>query len=326
MMRKKLFLLIVVFLIFDIEAQDFNKIFKEIKEIKLYQDSKHIIGSIYNCVIDNNFFYIVDSRSSNIKIYDLDGKLVKVLGNKGNGPGEFQLPKAIDIDDKYIYVTDVKSRKLNIFDKKTLKFKKSFYIVDGRTIKVIGDKILLSYLDVSNNTSLHFYNIEGKLLNESISIPKITLDNKMFSDLTSFDVDKQNNIYFVHEMKYEILKGKDNKFKSFITREEDKIYLPPPKKPFKDFFEKDKASKWLNSWSHVLKLIVSDKNDKLMVEFTNDDNIFLDIYNLNGKLLYKNIKTNMHLMCVDKNGYLYFLKEDFKDGTIEFIIKKYSFR
>lgn len=327
-MRNKLYLLILIFLIIalNIKAEEFTKIFKLVKEIKLQQSSEVFIGSIHDFILNNNLIYIVDSKAGNIKIYNLDGAIIKIVGTKGTGPGEFQIPYAIDINEKNIYITDIGNRRLNIFDKQTVTFKKSFFILDGRTIRVIDNEILLSYIDDANKKSLHVYDYNGKLLNNYIDIPKITLDNQMLSDFTTFDIDNKNNIYFLHEMKYEVIKGAKNKYSSFIIKERDKYYIPPPQKPFQNFQSKEKREEWLNSWSHLIKLMVSDKNDKLLISFKTGNKIYLDIYGLNGKLLYKNIESNMRLLFADDAGYVYFLQESFNNSEVEFIIKKYAFK
>lgn len=327
-MKNKSYILIFIFLtiVLNIRAEEFKKIFKLVEEIELQQNSKVIIGSVRDFILDNNLIYIVDSKASNIKIYNLNGAIIKIIGNKGTGPGEFQFPYAIDIDEEKIYITDIVNRRLNIFDKQKLTFNKSFYILDGRTIRVINNKIFLSYVDLVNKKSLHIYDYNGKLLNSYIDIPKITLDNQLLSDFTTFDVDNKNNIYFLHEMKYEVIRGVNNNYSSFITRERDKYYIPPPQKPFQDFHSRKKSLDWINSWSHISKLVVSNKNYKLLVSFHTGSKIYLDIYSLTGKLLYKNIESNMRLLFTDDAGYIYFLQESFDNNNLKFVIKKYAFK
>jgi len=327
-MKNKLYIFTFIFLIIalNIKAEEFKKIFKLINEIKLQQNSKVLIGSVHDFILNNNFIYIVDSKAGNIKIYNLDGAIIKIVGNKGTGPGEFQIPYAIDIDEKKIYITDIGNRRLNIFDKQTVTFEKSFFILDGRAIKIIDNKVLLSYVDLTNKKSLHVYDYNGKLLNNYIDIPKITLDNQLLSDFTTFDIDNKNNVYFLHEMKYEVIKGANNKYSSFITKERDKYYIPPPQKPFQDFHSRKKALEWVNSWSHITKLVVSDKNDKLLISYNSGSKNFLDIYSLNGKLLYKSIESNMRLLFADEEGFIYFLQESFDNNEVKFIIKKYAFK
>lgn len=42
--------------------------------------------------------YVLDSRNHRIQVFDRDGKYVKTIGRRGQGPGEFNLPSSISFD------------------------------------------------------------------------------------------------------------------------------------------------------------------------------------------------------------------------------------
>ncbi len=307
-------------------ATELTKILKKKNEIKLQQINNNYIGSVKDCFVDKNLIYIVDSKLSNVKVFNKKGQLVKVVGKKGRGPGEFQIPIAIDVDQDHLYVSDIGNGQLNIFNKESGDFVRAFRILDGRTIKVLPSKILISYLDGSNNKSLHYYDYKGNIIESYINIPQITLDNQMVSDFTTFDLDSKNNIYFVHEMQYNVLKGK-KKFESFIVNNGDKKYNPPPKKSFQEFYSRKKLTDWINSWSHILKLIVNSTKDKLMLFIVGPGSSgkWLDIYNLKGDVLFKNVQTENRLLCSDDKGNIYFLKEKFDGTNIDFYLQQFEF-
>lgn len=50
--------------------------------------------------------YIVDSGAHDIKVVALDGTLKRIIGQRGNGPGEFNFPLAIAQDDDMIWIVD----------------------------------------------------------------------------------------------------------------------------------------------------------------------------------------------------------------------------
>ncbi len=60
--------------------------------------------------------YVVDMLSCDIKKFDRTGKFVKVIGRKGQGPGEFQMPYLIAAGRDSFLVFDVLSYRLNRLD------------------------------------------------------------------------------------------------------------------------------------------------------------------------------------------------------------------
>jgi len=61
--------------------------------------------------------YILDSREAHIKVFDKKGEYLAIIGRKGQGPGEMQMPKSIQIaPQKEIMVNDMGTRKLLFFN------------------------------------------------------------------------------------------------------------------------------------------------------------------------------------------------------------------
>jgi hypothetical protein len=48
-------------------------------------------------VDDQGHVYVMDWGDVHIKVYDTSGKLVRTIGRKGQGPGEFEMPAAFDL-------------------------------------------------------------------------------------------------------------------------------------------------------------------------------------------------------------------------------------
>lgn len=59
--------------------------------------------------------FIVQRAESSVVALDAVGKLSSTFGSKGQGPGEFQIPTWIHLDDRYVYVEDVASRSVSTF-------------------------------------------------------------------------------------------------------------------------------------------------------------------------------------------------------------------
>jgi len=82
-----------------------------------------------NIVVEqkNQRLYVVDSARHHIKVYAPNGSLVKTIGRRGNGDGEFNFPSMIWLDNKdRLLVSDSLNFRVQIFD------------LDGRFIDKFG--------------------------------------------------------------------------------------------------------------------------------------------------------------------------------------------
>ena len=60
--------------------------------------------------------YVADTYSHDIKIFDDDGKLLKVIGQRGEGDGEFNFPTHLTFAGSKLYVTDTLNSRIQVFD------------------------------------------------------------------------------------------------------------------------------------------------------------------------------------------------------------------
>lgn len=66
---------------------------------------------------DEGKFYILDEQAGNIKVFAPDGDYLKIIGRKGQGPGEFGMPISLIITRQdQIIVNDMGQRKIQYFD------------------------------------------------------------------------------------------------------------------------------------------------------------------------------------------------------------------
>jgi hypothetical protein len=76
-------------------------------------------------------FYIADSKTLKILKFDQSGKFIKEAGRKGQGPGEFQYPREIVLDNNAnVYVLDTGNGRISIFDRE-FQYVKSFQALAG---------------------------------------------------------------------------------------------------------------------------------------------------------------------------------------------------
>jgi len=74
--------------------------------------------------------YVLDSGNHRVQKFDSDGQYIATIGNRGQGPGEFNYPLSIDIDSKgYLYISDPQNQRVHILkpdgkEHKTIQFYK----------------------------------------------------------------------------------------------------------------------------------------------------------------------------------------------------------
>ena len=121
-----------IFSIGSLEADD-EYLFSWVKDITT--DSS---GNIYAC----------DSREHRIQVYDKNGKYIRTIGRKGQGPGDLMRPMAVRIGkDKRIFVQDNLNHRISIF-KPNGKFDHSFKYrqVAGENLEIdLSGNVLLNH-------------------------------------------------------------------------------------------------------------------------------------------------------------------------------------
>lgn len=60
--------------------------------------------------------YVADTHAHDIKVFSDDGKLLKVIGQRGEGDGEFNFPTHLTFAADKLYVTDTLNSRVQIFD------------------------------------------------------------------------------------------------------------------------------------------------------------------------------------------------------------------
>jgi sugar lactone lactonase YvrE len=67
------------------------------------------------CVTDDRLI-VADSGNFRVQILDLDGKPIKLIGQKGDGAGDLSLPKGVAVDsDGHLYVVDAQFENVQLF-------------------------------------------------------------------------------------------------------------------------------------------------------------------------------------------------------------------
>ena len=64
----------------------------------------------------NGHVFVADTRAHDIKVFDDDGKLINVFGQRGDRDGEFNSPTHLAFVSGKLYVTDTLNSRIQIFD------------------------------------------------------------------------------------------------------------------------------------------------------------------------------------------------------------------
>lgn len=187
----------------------FNNSEKYQRTIKL---KVHSVTSPTSMIIDkkSNQMYVSDAATRKIIVTDLQGGLIRSIGETGEGDGQFNLPVAIALNSKgHLVVADAFSAKIQVFDAAGRFFSKF-----GRRGDSPGDFQLIKSLAVDSNDNI--YVVDGRAHNISIFNEKGELllimggfyaskeTGKLapggFSIPIGIDIDSTDKIYVVDQM------------------------------------------------------------------------------------------------------------------------------
>lgn len=114
--------------------------------------------------------YVTDTAEHEIKVFDDDGRLLKRLGRRGEGDGEFNFPTHLAFSRGELYVTDTMNSRIQVLGKEgevlALRFGK-LGITVGNLVRPKGvavDNEGNIYVVESLNDHLLAFNLKGELL------------------------------------------------------------------------------------------------------------------------------------------------------------------
>lgn len=117
----------------DLYKGSISKFDKDGKYLGLFaekQASDGIFKAPAGIAVKDNLVYVTDVKDHNLRVFDLNGKLVKQIGKPGKKPGQLFAPNAVTLDnDGNIYVTNTGNQRIDIFDK------------NGKFVKIINGSI-----------------------------------------------------------------------------------------------------------------------------------------------------------------------------------------
>lgn len=285
--------------------------FHQVKKMTLEQKEGTEIGSVRDCLIENDgTIVVVDSKMINVKIFSQTGSLVQVIGRRGEGPGEFQAPRAVCGNKQWYFVSDMMRQNVQVFDKATWKYVKTFTTYDAVEIHASDAKFWITAPHLENDTSLHAYDLNGKLLMSTLSIPSITKKNKLIASGITFDMDVNGEVIIVHQMDFTVHRMNENGKTLGEYKGKSRKYIQPPREPFTAFYSKEKIANWVASWSSIQKLCVMKGTGVTIVSFVEPatSKHFANVFDQKGKPLSLDAPTAGRLLYAN-NTKIAFLED-----------------
>lgn len=328
------------------ESDKYELSLKKVSDINLEFSKENPLIAFTSIKINNKgMIYISDYLSSNIKVYNQEGKMINVIGRSGHGPGEFIANGGIAFDkNDNLYVVDTGTRRISVFDstgifKYSFKIEDKFVLLRPDFIDIINGNIILNvvdvntiYNDITSSFILGLFTKEGKPVIQFGRFDKIYskyhLPPCMFA-LATADEEK-NIIYYTEGATYKIfafnyLKGTQYYF-GFPGNEYKEIKSGLTKKIGRPMDESYKFECSISRYQDIAFI----SNRYLIVQYIN----FNVRYGPNWKIAYKHsdkefndfyiqiydVKCNKYLgemylenhgyLTVDNEGYLYLMESE----------------
>jgi hypothetical protein len=89
---------------------------EEFEIIPLETNEDCILSQIKKIEVKNDKLYISDNTLSGIYVFDMEGKFVQRIGNKGSGPEEFVYMGDFSIEGNNLYIQDIYGYKYLVYD------------------------------------------------------------------------------------------------------------------------------------------------------------------------------------------------------------------
>ena len=175
-------------------------------------------------VDDKGNVYVLDSGNCRVQKFDSKGNYIKTIGRKGQGPGEFERPERIFVDEKNIYVLEF--MKIHIFDLEGnfVRTIKTGFFVDSF---IMGNKKILAFTTLARKDkqidAIILLNLKGRIIKEIVSFPNpLRLIRKGGTIFMAYNP-YQPRLYFSLLREGKGVYGYSSKYKLFVINSEGKV-------------------------------------------------------------------------------------------------------
>ena len=182
------------------------------------EDPEKAFSQLTSFVVDDDgMIYAVDFKDQKIKVFDDAGQFVFAFGEKGQGPGELQMPAGVFLTpDGRLAVNDALARKIAYFTKQGKYIEDKSYATRlqlttltmdsegnfmGRELKLEGQEMYFEIvkMDAEMNTQFSLDKIEFP-----IPVPGSGAKINLMDMISIYQIDRAGNIYYGRNRDYEI--------------------------------------------------------------------------------------------------------------------------
>ncbi len=131
--------------------------------------------------------YVLDSRACQIKVFDKNGKYIRKIGRKGQGPGEMQFPTMMDIvSGKEIMVCDLRNNRI------------SFYSLQGEVLKEVSKGTFFRLLTPIPDSNRNFIGSMRSQIREKIvdELMKFDSDFRLIFTIDKLEYNDEPNVIY----------------------------------------------------------------------------------------------------------------------------------
>jgi len=282
--------------------------------------------------------YILDSKDSDIKVFQKDGTFIRRLGREGSGPGEFKRPWTLHVLGDYLYVSDTGNGRFQVLTKggtyqKSVRLPVEFgqgMAFDNRaniylnTRGFRSSKIISAY-DQQGNLIREFGDLEGRAIQfYDLTLIKKQIKNNEIPDNFKNEVlliaDNSGNLFAIHSAINKLKKYSaqgdllaQTEIKSEVYKDIYKLFL----KQNSEIAENPSAYYPLR---YISDLAV-DKDGRLFVLLNDPSKLTIYVFSNDGKFEKKliGVKDKVMQICVSEENIL------FAVGGDSHIIYKFEF-
>ncbi len=220
----------------------------------------------------NGNIYIVDRKNHEIKVFSYEGRYIRTIGNKGEGPGEFNEPENIGFIDDKILVSDTQNQRFQIFDfngnfiesKKLENDKPESFAISSNN-RIFNKSISFSFSfdeEKSENFLFRIYDRDFKKTNEFGAVKEFKDPFETYiMNRSSFVLDSQDRVIVNYHIENRIAIYENQKLISQIERE---LFFTPKKPDIKSTGSNDSYSFNAN-YEPVSYDLAVDTNDNIYI-------------------------------------------------------------
>ena len=210
-------------------AKTVEDLFEKVAEIQLEALPEFAISYISDMAIDaeGRLFFADGMRSLGVFIFSREGKFIKELGRRGQGPGEYQTPSSVEIGrDGNIWVADPMGNRISIYDRKWQflrailgKPRIPYFLHLGPHDEIFMFRSQANPMRPDTSDTVFRYDSEGNKISSFAPFPEEALKVKFWSGTDGLDIDKDGFLYEMNPLFYRIRKfAPDGKFITPFTR------------------------------------------------------------------------------------------------------------